>query len=111
MPRDHQFLVGRNHPYRYTACICRDSGSVARIRCGVELDTKPPGCLADFPPDFSGGLSDTRGKYESIDAPQHRSQCAYFLCSLVDEVVYRQPCLRLAAAKKIAHVVADSRDA
>src|SRR4030095_12843290 len=47
MLRDHQFLVGRNHPRRDTAARSADARAVAAVGMRVQRDAKPSRVSAD----------------------------------------------------------------
>ncbi len=52
MPRDHQFLVGGNHPGRNFAVLTGDSRPTAGVGIGIQLQAQPGGGLTDSAADF-----------------------------------------------------------
>src|SRR5262245_23333169 len=101
--RDHQFLVGPDHPPRDPAAAGRDPRGVPAVGLAIELDAEPRACLADPLANLRGVLADPGGEHQRVDAAHHRGERADLLGRLVDEILDRQPRPRLVAAEQDPH--------
>src|SRR5262245_7108214 len=111
VPRDHELLVGRDHPRRHAAARRADSRAALRVRAAVELHAEPRGRGAAPLADLGRALADAGREHECVDAAEHGRERADLFRRFVHEVVDREARGRLLACLKLAHVVAHAGDA
>jgi hypothetical protein len=68
MTRDHQILIGWDHPGADAARRASDAWAARHIRPGVKLDTEPRRPLADPAPDLDRMLADAGREDERVEA-------------------------------------------
>ena len=76
MARDHQILVGRDHPGRNPAIGLCDARTAGRIGVVVERDAEPGGVPADPATDLGSVFADARGEDQRVKAAERGSQGA-----------------------------------
>ena len=112
VPRDHQFLVGRDHPGRHAAAGAEMRGPLARVGVAIELDAEPRRGLADPLADLRRVLADAGGEHQPVDAaaaPRRARRSPSRRGRRNSRPPAAPPGSRLA--EQIAHVVADPGDA
>src|SRR5213080_2511095 len=108
--RDHQVLVGRDHPDRAGAFIGTDDRVMAGVPLGIEADAEMLESGAHFPAHWRGVLADPAREDEGVDPAQDRGERADVLAELMAEELDRLGGRRLTLAdgQKRLHVRADS---
>src|SRR5439155_22201988 len=96
--RDHQVLVGGDHPDRAGAFIGTDDRVMAGVPLGIEADAEMLESGAHFPAHWRGVLADPAREDEGVDPAQDRGERANVLTELMGEELYRVGSRRLTCA-------------
>ena len=109
--RDHQLLVGVDHPRRDPAPRGADARAARGVGRRVELHAEPAGIAADALADLGRVLADAGGEDDGVEPPERRRQRPQLAADPVDEEVHREPRAGLGRGEQRAHVARDPRDA
>src|SRR5205814_421466 len=80
--RDHQVLVGRDHPDRAGAYVGTDDRVMAGVPLEIEADAEMLESGAHFPAHWRGVLADPAREDEGVDPAQDRGERADVLAPL-----------------------------
>src|SRR5207249_6982877 len=83
--RDHQVLVGGDHPDRAGAFVGTDDRVMAGVPLGIEADAEMLESGTDFPAHWRGMLADPAREDEGVDPAQDRGERADVLAELMAE--------------------------
>ncbi len=100
--RDHQLLVGRNHPY-WNAAACRaDARPGGLIGGRIELDPEPGGIAANALADRCCVFADAAGEHQRIEAAERRCERTKFASYAIYEEVDGLPGARIRTFQQFA---------
>ncbi len=111
VPRDHQLLVGRDHPGLDLGAGAADHRPARGVGLGVEVEAEPGEIATDPFTDDRRMLADAGGEDDAVDAAHGSGQRPGLAGDAIDEIVDGQCRRGCLAGQQVAHVVADARQA
>src|SRR5688572_1143085 len=109
MARDHELLIGWDHPGRDAARFGGDAWPVRCVRFRVELDAEPSCLAAHALADCDGALANAGGEDDRVQAAERRGEGAKLAPDAVNKEIHRQLGARLRGFEQNAHVARDAR--
>ena len=88
MPRNTDFLIGRNDQYVDRAALRGDALFALYICCRIDADAEPGEAIADALPDVRGMLANAAGEHQAVEAGKgichHGDFCGDTKCEEID---------------------------
>src|SRR5262249_53285005 len=109
--RDHELLVGRNHPGTHMAVRRADPGATGNISLSVQRDPKPSRVVADTLANRRRILTDASCKHERVEPAERSGKGPQLTPDAIHVDVDRQTCARFVTLQECPHVARYPRNA